>query len=219
MSFHVDSVKIVEDSVMKKNNTIKAAVITFISILTFLILFVVIRKIVSRIKKNHAALELVSIDAMTKVFNRNFYEKKIAGLETDTEQYKTLYYALCDVNFLKYINDNHGHDKGDEAIIRCANMLSEALGSDGKVYRTGGDEFICIAKSDFTQDIKTEFLIEASKCKGYPFSVAVGTAYYDKSIDFDVPSIKTILARSDREMYNHKQEIKKFTKKFQHEGQ
>ena len=57
------------------------------------------------------------------------------------------------------------------------------------------------------------------KYKGYPFSVAVGTAHYDKSIDFDVPSTKIILARSDKEMYNHKQEIKKFTKEFQHESQ
>lgn len=205
MPFYVDSVKIVEGSIMKKNNIIKAAVITFISILIFLILFVVIRKIVSRIKKNHAALELVFIDAMTKVFNRNSYEKKIAELETDTEQCKTLYYALCDVNFLKYINDNHGHDKGDEAIIRCANMLSEALGSDGKVYRTGGDEFVCIAKLPIDDRIKNAVKDESAIDKGYPFAVACGFAKYDENICSD---IKAVIAQCDKEMYADKQKIK-----------
>ncbi|MDE5855152.1 MAG: GGDEF domain-containing protein, partial [Ruminococcus sp.] len=134
------------------------------------------------------------------------------------EKCRKLYFTVCDVNFLKYINDNYGHEMGDKAIIRCAEVLLKVVSKKGKVYRTGGDEFICIVKSDLTQAIKTEFLIEASRYKGYPFSVAVGTSHYDKSIDFDNPSTKTILARSDKEMYNHKQEIKKFTKEFQHEG-
>ncbi len=205
MSFYVDSVKIVEGSVMKKNNAIKAMVITIISILIFVILFFIIGKIVSHIKKNHAALELASIDAMTKVFNRNSYEKKIAELENDTEQYKTLYYALCDVNFLKYINDNYGHDKGDEAITRCANMLSETIGSDGKVYRTGGDEFVCIARQPINDRIRSAIKIESAKDNGYPFAVACGFAEYDENV---CSNIKAIIAKCDKEMYTDKQKIK-----------
>ncbi|MDE5853757.1 MAG: carbohydrate binding domain-containing protein, partial [Ruminococcus sp.] len=205
MSFYVDSVRIVEGSIMKKSNMLKMAIITGISVLAILILFFVTRKIIKRIKKNHTALELVSVDAMTKVFNRNSYEKKIAELETDKEQCKSLYYALCDVNFLKYINDNYGHDKGDEAITRCANMLSKVLGSDGKVYRIGGDEFVCIAKSPINDRIRNVIKAESAIDKGYPFAVACGFAEYDENTCTD---IKSIISHCDKEMYTDKQRIK-----------
>ncbi|MDE7363882.1 MAG: carbohydrate binding domain-containing protein, partial [Ruminococcus sp.] len=201
MSFYVDTVQITDGRIMlenqRKNLMLKLLIIAAIAVvIAFIIYF-----IVKRIMKNKTALKLVSIDAMTKVLNRNSYEKKIEELENDIEQCKSLYYALCDVNFLKYINDNHGHEKGDEVITRCAKMLSDATGTDCKVYRTGGDEFVCISKLPIDEKIRNAITEEAKNDKGYPFAVACGFAVYDEN---NCNDIKAIISQCDKNMYADK---------------
>ncbi len=219
MSFYVDNVVIFDSTLLIRHRIINCIIIISVTVIIMTSFAFISFKITKKIKATKEALRSACIDTMTQAYNRNAFEERIKILESSPKKCRKFYFTVCDVNFLKYINDNYGHESGDKAIIRCSEVLMKVIGKSGKVYRTGGDEFVCITKSDFTKDIKTEFLIEASKYKGYPFSVAVGTAHYDKSIDFDVPSTKIILARSDKEMYNHKQEIKKFTKEFQHESQ
>lgn len=214
MSFYVDNIVVFDSTVINRQKLINAVII-FVIVLTLTVLIAFIIYLI--VKKSNQTKEILlsaSIDAMTKTFNRNTYEERMKVLESSPEKCMKLYITVCDVNFLKYINDNYGHEAGDKAIIRCAEVLLKTIGKKGKVYRTGGDEFMCITKYDLTDDIKTEFSIEAAHYKGYPFSVAVGTAHYDKAIDFDIPDVKAILTRSDKEMYKHKQEIKKFTKEF-----
>ena len=53
--------------------------------------------------------------------------------------------ALYDVNNLKYVNDTYGHQSGDEMIRRVADTLLAHLGSLGKCYRIGGDEFVFLS--------------------------------------------------------------------------
>ncbi len=214
MSFYVDNVVVFDSTAINRQELIHTVIIIAVSLALLALLAFVIYKIVKKSNQTKKLLLSASMDAMTKTFNRNTYEERIKVLESYPEKCIKLYITVCDVNFLKYINDNYGHEAGDKAIIRCAEVLNKTVGKKGKVYRTGGDEFMCITKSDLTNDIKTEFSIEASHYKGYPFSVAVGTAHYDKAIDFDEPDVKAILTRSDKEMYKHKQEIKKFTKEF-----
>lgn len=211
MSFYIDNVKITEGAIVKKARAIKNAVIAFISVAAAVILLLIGLKIGKRIKKEKTALKLVSIDAMTQVLNRNSYEKKIEELENDVEQCKSLYYALCDVNFLKYINDNFGHEAGDEAITRCAKMLSSATGSECKVYRTGGDEFVCISKAPLEEKIKNAIKSEAQNDSGYPFAVACGFAEYDEK---ECSDIKSIISKCDNEMYKDKQRIKSENQEF-----
>lgn len=211
MSFYIDAVKITEGAIVRKAKVVKTAVIAVISAIVAVILIIVGLKSAKRIKKNRTALKLVSIDAMTQVFNRNSYEKKIEELENDTEQCQSLYYALCDVNFLKYINDNFGHESGDEAITRCAKILSDAVGSDCKVYRTGGDEFVCISKSPIDDKIRSAVKTESENDKGYPFAVACGFAEYDEK---ECADIKSIIAKCDKEMYADKQRIKSENQEF-----
>lgn len=214
MSFYVDNVVIFDSTIINRNRLINVTIVFAVVAVAVSLIALIIYLIVKKSNQTKAILLSASMDAMTKTFNRNTYEERMKVLESSPEKCMKLYITVCDVNFLKYINDNYGHEAGDRAIIRCAEVLLRTIGKKGKVYRTGGDEFMCITKYDLTEDIKTEFSIESSHYKGYPFSVAVGTAHYDSTIDFDVPDVKAILTRSDKEMYKHKQEIKKFTKEF-----
>ena len=64
--------------------------------------------------------------------------------------------AFCDLNGLKTINDNCGHDQGDKLLVYAANVLKEVFESD-KIYRAGGDEFTIISfdtKDNFEEKIR-----------------------------------------------------------------
>ncbi len=209
IAFYVDNVKIADSSAALKSrrqNTIIMCAIAFavIAVNIFLLKWF--------IKKQHETKKAIlasAIDAMTGANNRNTYEKYIEELEKNPEKCKHLYVMACDVNFLKYINDNYGHDCGDKAIIRCAAVLLRVYGKKGTVYRIGGDEFMCFSSSNLLDAVKVEFARESLDYKGYPFSAAVGIANYDPQIDLDGPDIKALITRSDKAMYNHKVEIKK----------
>lgn len=81
-------------------------------------------------------------DNLTGLLNRRAYSTEVEGY-TDTYSGDFLYMSL-DVNGLKIVNDNIGHEAGDEIIKGAARCMQRALGAFGKLYRTGGDEFIAI---------------------------------------------------------------------------
>lgn len=217
MPFYIDKIDIEDSTLMNRKKAIKSAItISGVIVITALIALITIL-IIRKKKKTKEALDLASRDAMTKVLNRNTYQEKILFLENNPEKCKSLHIAVCDVNFLKHLNDNYGHKEGDSAIIRCAGALMLAASKKGDVYRTGGDEFVCISSVSLKKEITQELALEAQKYQGYPFSVAVGFATYNENLDGNSPDIKEIIARADKDMYLNKESIKKkypeFTRK------
>ncbi len=211
MSFYLDNVSIIKASIVKEARKVQKIIIAACCAVALIIILLVARVVYKRIKKKKEALELASKDAMTGAYNRNRYEQKIAELKEKTEQCKKLYFALCDVNFLKYLNDNHGHKTGDAAIIRCADMLKNIVGDSGEVYRIGGDEFVCMSEKPIAEKILEAAENESKIDKGYPFMVACGFAQYDEE---KYPTITEIIAGCDKEMYAHKQKIKAENQEF-----
>ena len=205
MSFYIDDVEIVDSTIIQIKTRINTALIISLSLLGLLVTFLIIHIIIKKRNKTKKALQLAETDIMTKALNRNTYEAKISTLESNEKSCTELYIAACDVNFLKYINDTFGHEKGDEAIIRCAKALITAADGRGLVYRIGGDEFICLSDISLQQNINDALKKEAETDNGYPFSVAVGFAQLEKDKDLN---IKDVIARADQEMYNNKQKIK-----------
>lgn len=214
MPFYIDNVTVTDSTLINKRRRMIAIIIIAVSIVVLIILTIIIHRIIRKSLATKAVLHSASIDEMTGAYNRNTYEERFTFFDEHPDQCRKLCFTVCDVNFLKYINDNYGHEKGDKAIKRCAAVLLKVVGKKGKVYRTGGDEFVCITDIDLTEKIRTEFSIEAQDYQGYPFSAAAGTSSYDSEIDGDKPDIKVILKRSDEEMYKNKQEIKKEFKEY-----
>lgn len=80
-------------------------------------------------------------DELTGLYNRRAYEEDIYAMDHVPDQF--IYIAL-DVNGLKVVNDSIGHEAGDELIVGASNCLKQVFGPHGKIYRTGGDEFVAI---------------------------------------------------------------------------
>tara|TARA_R110000772_G_scaffold72505_5_gene158060 strand:+ start:19332 stop:20852 length:1521 start_codon:yes stop_codon:yes gene_type:complete len=67
------------------------------------------------------------------------------ALHVDVQRYgareSELAIALIDLDGFKLVNDQYGHNVGDQVIKNCAKMLSDLCGQDARCYRLGGDEF------------------------------------------------------------------------------
>ncbi|GLS92071.1 GGDEF domain-containing protein [Psychromonas marina] len=89
---------------------------------------------------NESLDRAASTDSLTGVKNRKAFDLYYAELQTSRHPRAGLF--VIDVNGLKLINDNQGHDQGDLLIINAANTLTRcAKNITENVYRIGGDEF------------------------------------------------------------------------------
>jgi diguanylate cyclase (GGDEF)-like protein/PAS domain S-box-containing protein len=83
-------------------------------------------------------------DALTGLPNRAmFYEQLAGALKED----KPLAIILVDLDHFKSVNDNYGHQAGDELLNHVARHLIGSVGSKGLVSRLAGDEFIVLMKN------------------------------------------------------------------------
>lgn len=94
-------------------------------------------------KKTEKWMLKSNLDDMTGFFNRHAYEDEIALLEQNKLQDDFVYVSI-DVNGLKIVNDTLGHSAGDELITGASECLKQCFGEYGKIFRTGGDEFVAL---------------------------------------------------------------------------
>ena len=115
-----------------------------------LLLFWVVRRHRRRVERHHQRrvdqlAAQARTDTLTRLGNRRAFEDDLGttiAARAETAQPFTL--LAGDLDGLKKINDRNGHPAGDVQIRKVADCLREVVGSDGSVYRTGGDEFMII---------------------------------------------------------------------------
>lgn len=81
-------------------------------------------------------------DVMTELLNTRGYDKKReAAIKTAREQNLPVAVAVIDLDDLKKMNDNNGHEAGDEYIRTAADVLKMVSRETDLTARVGGDEF------------------------------------------------------------------------------
>ncbi len=99
----------------------------------------------SRERVSMANYQLALRDAMTGVYNRRAYFDHMNQLGQMQEGAQSGYALLVfDIDQFKSINDRFGHETGDMIIIRATEAAQSVLRRHDKVYRFGGDEFVCV---------------------------------------------------------------------------
>ena len=156
---------------------------------------------------------LAYVDSLTGVKNKHAYEDT-AGYIDEQIRNGTAQFAviMCDLNYLKLINDNRGHQAGDVALKRAAKLLCNAFPMS-TVFRIGGDEFVVIpsvieyARIDEQLDALKAMLRkqkETSEDVLDRISFAFGTAVYDREKD---SSFNDVFERADQKMYEEKKKV------------
>jgi len=145
-------------------------------------------------------------DPMTGLANyRNFSQSLERELERSRRYAMPLSLITVDLDHLKEINDEHGHDAGNDAIRRAARVLTGAVRKFEVVARLGGDEFAVILPSTGASDARrlAERLrveIGAQVVDGVSLSASVGVATWDGAALDAAPLIKA----SDDALYRAK---------------
>lgn len=93
----------------------------------------------------HQQQQLLLLDTLTQVHSRFAYERRLdEEIAVSMRSGKPLCYALWDIDYFKRINDDHGHQVGDEVLSRVASYLSRYTRSNDFVARIGGEEFVVL---------------------------------------------------------------------------
>jgi diguanylate cyclase (GGDEF)-like protein len=110
---------------------------------------------------------------------------------------------LCDLDGFKLYNDAFGHPAGDALLARLGQRLHDAIGSDGSVYRLGGDEF-CVVAPLQTGGIEklTATTVSALSERGDGFDV--GSSCGGVIADGDVKTVEEVLRAADQRLYASK---------------
>lgn len=105
-------------------------------------------RIIDEIKrKEERLIYKSSTDELTGAYNRRAYEEELESI-SDKGIDEDFVYISVDVDGLKIVNDTLGHSAGDELIVGAYTCLNRCFGQFGKVFRTGGDEFIVLLKAN-----------------------------------------------------------------------
>lgn len=80
---------------------------------------------------------LAEIDGMTGVYNRSKYLDVISNSYREESNIAVIFW---DINNLKVVNDNMGHEHGDKMIVTMAESLKKIVTDSAKAYRVGGDD-------------------------------------------------------------------------------
>lgn len=159
--------------------------------------------------------ELANKDALTGIRNKMAYDQEVVRLDAALREGATSFgIAMVDLNDLKLINDNYGHDCGNESLRRLCSVVCHVF-THSPVFRVGGDEFVVILRNndyDKIEELAEEFrqVLERLQADGslHPWeriSAALGYALFDPQRDRDVDDV---FRRADHNMYQEKKRMK-----------
>ncbi|MDE7324159.1 MAG: GGDEF domain-containing protein [Lachnospiraceae bacterium] len=149
-------------------------------------------------------------DAMTGLYNRLGFQKLVCSLfDEKKSKGENLLIMFVDMDRLKYINDNFGHDYGDNAINIIASTIMAHCGKCDIPVRNGGDEFIIVCENmnqekygNMISHMREEVTMKAKE-QNLPFDLtfSVGAVYTDMATD---KTLDDYIRIADETMYEEK---------------
>ena len=196
-------------------------IMSIVSVILLVILILMFRNIrllrkTSQGKKQIKNLsQRANYDALTSVRNKGAFDDYIENVQSRIDNGETADVAICifDCNNLKQINDEHGHDKGDEYIKNACHFICTTFRRSA-VFRIGGDEFAAVLMGEDFLNRDTLFKVfnneqeaisEAATDPWHQLRIAIGMSVYSSYTD---NSLGDTIKRADDLMYEHKRKWK-----------
>lgn len=158
--------------------------------------------------KMQDVLKLYLKDPLTDVYNRRGFEEKFLNLfEKSRNDGREIYLVSFDMDGLKYINDNFGHQRGDSALISLSEAISNSLTDEELCGRMGGDEFsaVLIANDESrVEEFEKKFNDNLKKINdSITDAYRVEASYGIRRMDV-YQTLKDNIEKADSLMYMHK---------------
>lgn len=150
--------------------------------------------------------QLALQDSLTGIGNRTSYNDAISRAISHSKRYqKSFSLLVLDLDNFKQVNDNFGHQMGDELLVQFVDIANKCLRNTDQFFRFGGDEFAIILEHDEqnSASVVSNRLLNAIKesdiIKKFKVSVSIGAA---TSAIEDLES--SIFAKADKALYEAK---------------
>ena len=170
-------------------------------------IFLKLSRVYMETKQKDYFEHLAYTDVMTSLGNRACYYSHIARLRREKTTNFTVFFM--DLNNLKHVNDQYGHEYGDLYIKSAAKAIATVFQSADATYRIGGDEFVAIYTKplekdpgSLCQELRTVFA-QICKSRGFSFHGSIACGY---SVSFpDSPmDVEYAVKQADSRMYEDK---------------
>ncbi len=158
------------------------------------------------IRDDITANEESKYDGLTRLYNRKQFDSRFQKIIEEAKlNNDELNLILLDADDFKYVNDKHGHKKGDEVLVKISQIISDHTRKSDLCARWGGEEFVIAlpnSKIEIAQKIAARIkdhisLNIALENKKQTCSFGITTLKYD-----DTPC--SIFERADKALYQAK---------------
>jgi two-component system, cell cycle response regulator len=161
-----------------------------------------------------ASMEMAITDALTGLHNRRYLESHLGTLVDEASaRGKPLSLLILDIDYFKSINDNYGHDAGDDVLREFATRVRKSTRGIDLAARYGGEEFVIVMP-------ETDMAVAAvvaerirRRIAGEPFPIQKGDAALDVTISIGLAALasatdtaETVLKRADQALYRAKRD-------------
>ena len=156
---------------------------------------------------NRRLEQLTRTDSLTALPNRRAFDDDLAKLLSHPEPMAGLALGMLDVDYFKPYNDTLGHEAGDQALRKVADVLAGQIRRDVRCYRYGGEEFALVFTSiavphaeRILRRILEDIAATAIEHPASPLGVVTVSAGLAKSYDPDMDAASLVRA-ADRQLY------------------
>ena len=158
--------------------------------------------------KNEELYKLSITDKLTNLYNREKLDNTLQDEMNRNQRYASEFsIILIDIDFFKKVNDEFGHQIGDEVLKESAKVFASSLRETDVLGRWGGEEFLIICpqtSKDGAKKIaqKLNSAIKAHKFSSFPnqITISIGVASYNK----DIKKFDDIVSNADKALYEAK---------------
>ena len=170
-------------------------------VLTVLYIYFKYKKKVKKVKKEDRHKYT---DLLTSLKNRNYLNKKAPEWEASKVYPQAV--IVIDLNNVKYVNDNYGHEEGDKLIVTAASVLVNMQLENSEIIRTDGNEFLIYLVGYSERQVSTYMDKIEKEMKKLPhdFGASLG---YSMILD-NIKTLDDAINEATLEMMTKKQGLK-----------
>ncbi len=138
------------------------------------------------------SIEMAITDPLTGLHNRRYMESHLSTLaEQAAMRAKPLALMMLDIDYFKSINDNYGHDAGDDVLREFAVRIRKSIRGIDLACRFGGEEFVIVMPET---DLHVAGMVAERlrrSIAGEPFSVEKGAKRIEVTISIGISTLET----------------------------
>ena len=196
------NISLVDDSSFQQLYLIVLGIVLLpILIITLLLIFFKNRQKKIVIKKDDRRKYT---DILTSLKNRNYLNLNMQAWEESKVYPQAI--VVIDLNNIKYVNDNYGHEAGDSLIIAAASTLVNTQLENSEIIRTDGNEFLVYLVGYTEKQIDTYCKKLNKEFKELPYGFGAALGY--SMITDDIKTIDDAINEATLEMKTIKEDLK-----------